>query len=187
MTVNAPHRFPQDPALVGLVHAAKNRSDSFEFIHEIGRSAKSYPQLLGDVIKTCQTLRVQLPPTAFDSREILHPGSAYISVLTRSGYDFLVAFFAIRAIGGACVPLGKTANPPYNIKYTSCLTTSIARSQYSSKRRTLSIFSHEYNMYSRCRRGSHGESFKNSCTHHRSGRELLYVTHFVGLKSCTGS
>lgn len=112
MAVNAPHRFPQDPALVGLVHAAKNRSDSFEFIHEICGSAKCYPQLLGDVIKTSHTLRVQLPPTAFDSRGVLHQDTPYISVLSRSGYDFLVAFFAIRAIGGACVPLGKYDNKP---------------------------------------------------------------------------
>jgi malonyl-CoA/methylmalonyl-CoA synthetase len=114
MTVKTPHRFPHDPALVGLIHAARNRSDSGALIYDTCGHEKSLPQLIGDVIKTSQVLCTRLPPAAFDARGVLRQETPYVSVLTCSGYDFLVAFFAIRAVGGACVPLGTCCEKPAN-------------------------------------------------------------------------
>ncbi|KKO97290.1 hypothetical protein THAR02_10610 [Trichoderma harzianum] len=54
---------------------------------------------------------MQLPSSILDEHGILPQETPYISVLTRRGYEFLVAFFAIRAIGGACIPFGSGILP----------------------------------------------------------------------------
>jgi hypothetical protein len=48
-----------------------------------------------------------LPPSMLDDRGLLRDSCPYIGVLVRSGYEFLVAFFAIRVMGSACMPIGK--------------------------------------------------------------------------------
>lgn len=107
MAGETPYRFPHDPALVKLIEVVRERAEAGNLIHDINGYEKTLPQLLGDVIKTTQTLQAGLPPTAFNSQGVLHQKAPYVTVLTCSGYDFIVAFFAIRAIGGACVPLCK--------------------------------------------------------------------------------
>lgn len=108
MTISEVHRFPHDPVLVKLLHASKNRPDSAIVIHDICGYERSYSQLFGDVIRTRNELRMHLPSSVIDEHGILRQETPYIPVLTRSGYEFLVAFFAIRALGGACIPFGKS-------------------------------------------------------------------------------
>lgn len=108
MTISKLYRFPHDPVLAKLLHASKNRPDSAIVIHDVCGYEKSYSQLLGDVIRTRKELRMQLPSSIIDEHGIIRQETPYIPVLTRSGYEFLVAFFAIRAVGGACIPFGKS-------------------------------------------------------------------------------
>lgn len=51
-------------------------------------------------------VRQQLPTSAFTERGILKEEAPYVAVLTRSGYEFIVAFFAVRVLGGAPIPFG---------------------------------------------------------------------------------
>ncbi|KND87442.1 Acyl-CoA synthetase family member 3, mitochondrial [Tolypocladium ophioglossoides CBS 100239] len=93
-------KFPNDPILVKLLHSAKLTTENI--IHDAYGFDKTYADLLGDVMQMRDAIRANLPPTALNARGILNDDRPYVCVLTRSGYEFLVAFFAIRAIGGAC-------------------------------------------------------------------------------------
>ncbi|KAJ6443213.1 Acyl-CoA synthetase family member 3, mitochondrial [Purpureocillium lavendulum] len=96
-------KFPSDPVLVRLLQSAKVTTETI--IHDAYGFDKTYPELLGDIVQTRDALLDQLPSSAVDKAGLLHEDRPYICVLTRGGYEFIVAFFAIRAIGGACMPL----------------------------------------------------------------------------------
>ncbi|KAK0724102.1 hypothetical protein B0H67DRAFT_640675 [Lasiosphaeris hirsuta] len=99
-------KIPLDPILVRLLespHHRGGRSDTV--IHDARGFQKTYAELLGDVVQTANSLRKALPPSAFDRQGLLRQDSPYVSVLVRSGYEFIVAFFAIRCLGGACMPI----------------------------------------------------------------------------------
>ncbi|TGJ86282.1 hypothetical protein E0Z10_g2479 [Xylaria hypoxylon] len=108
MAQTAP-RFPNDPVLVKLLKAAKRVSDSHVIIKDFVGFEKTYPELLGDVLKTRDQLKSLLPASDFDERGLLHEQSVYVTALTRTGYEYVVAFFAVRALGGAYVPLDPRA------------------------------------------------------------------------------
>lgn len=59
-----------------------------------------YPQILSDILQMRDLLRAPLPPWTINERGILHEEIPYVAVLVRGGYEFLVGFFAIRAMGG---------------------------------------------------------------------------------------
>lgn len=99
-------RFPNDPVLVKLLEAAKRVSGSHVIIEDFVGFKKTYPELLGDVLKTRDQLKSLLLASNFDERGLLREESVYVTALTRTGYEFVVAFFAVRALGGAYVPLG---------------------------------------------------------------------------------
>lgn len=110
MTVSAAHQhsFPDDPILVALIHAARYAIDPSETIIYDGYGYdKSFSDLFGDIVQMRQALIAQLPASSFGARGLLREERPYIATLTRSGYEFLVAFFSIRSIGGACVPFGE--------------------------------------------------------------------------------
>lgn len=98
-------KFPNDPVLVRLLKSAKLTTGII--IHDAYGFHKSYSDLLGDIIETRAVLWTNLLPTSLNAQGILRNDCPYVCVLTRTGYEFIVAFFAIRAIGGACVPFGK--------------------------------------------------------------------------------
>lgn len=97
--------FPQDPLLVKLLEASRSTTDTI--VHDENGLKKSYPELLGDILKTRDAIRKSIPPSSMDNLGMLRPEAPYIGFLALSGYEFLVAFFACRAIGGACMPFGK--------------------------------------------------------------------------------
>lgn len=99
------HNFPNDPLLVRLLLAAKKTPDSQVIVHDHLGFRKTYPELLGDVLRMSTVLRAQLPPSSMHKNGVLLKTCRYIAIVAPGGYEYLVAFFAIRAIGGACVPL----------------------------------------------------------------------------------
>ncbi|KAK5996460.1 hypothetical protein PT974_01794 [Cladobotryum mycophilum] len=66
---------------------------------------KTYQELLGDILKARSLVLDKLPRSALNDRDVLSGGSQYVAILAQSGYEFIVAFLAVRALGGAAVPL----------------------------------------------------------------------------------
>ncbi|GAB1318646.1 hypothetical protein MFIFM68171_08856 [Madurella fahalii] len=109
------HKLPQDPILVRLLasshhHQAKS---SEAIIHDVTYGfQKNYLELLEDILQTAHRARTALPPSMLDERGILRESSSpYIGILVRSGYEFIVAFLAIRTMGGACMPIASGILP----------------------------------------------------------------------------
>ncbi|KAH7128998.1 hypothetical protein EDB81DRAFT_808572 [Dactylonectria macrodidyma] len=111
MAVDQVPKFPNDPMLVQLLRAAGHVSGTETIVCDVGGCEKTYLQLLADILKTRDILRERLPQSAYDERNILRDGYQYVGILSRTGYEFLVAFFAIRAIGGVCMPLSSGVLP----------------------------------------------------------------------------
>ena len=107
MTVPTKKKLPSDPILVKLLQAAKQTGNGRPIVHDAHGFVKTYGHLLGDVIQTRDLIRQNLPLSTISDRGILPEQTPYICVLALSGYEFLVAFFAIRALGGACVPFSE--------------------------------------------------------------------------------
>ncbi|KAM0743986.1 hypothetical protein ACQRIT_001300 [Beauveria bassiana] len=103
--------FPQDPILVQLLIASQNVADPEPMIHDVMGFSKSYGHLLGDILATRQRLLLQLPETMLDQRGLLKEEVPYIFLFYQSAYEFLVGFFAIRALGGAAMPLSEGILP----------------------------------------------------------------------------
>ncbi|OBT53698.1 hypothetical protein VE04_06328 [Pseudogymnoascus sp. 24MN13] len=111
MSARTTLKFPHDPILVRLLIAAQQTSDSETIVHDALGFKKSYPELLTDILQTRDLLRARLPLPATNEQGILRGEFQYVAILSRSGYEFLVAFFAIRAMGGVCMPLGSGVLP----------------------------------------------------------------------------
>lgn len=107
MTAGDTHKLPHDPALVALLATARRVPETEVLIHDVVGFDKTYPELLADVLKTRDALRARLPLAALDERGLLHRDHGFVPVLSRSGYEFVVSFFAIRALGGVVMPLGE--------------------------------------------------------------------------------
>lgn len=99
-------RFPNDPLLVRLLEAAKRVGGSEVIIEDFTGFRKTYLQLLGDVLETRDQLKSLMPASNFDGRGLLRDERVYVTALTRTGYQYVVAFYAVRALGGAYTPLG---------------------------------------------------------------------------------
>ncbi|CAM1509752.1 Fc.00g000870.m01.CDS01 [Cosmosporella sp. VM-42] len=138
MTVPAKKKFPSDPILTKLLQAAKETGNGRPIVHDAHGFVKNYSQLLGDILQTRDLIRQNLPPSVINDRGILHEETPYICVLALSGYEFLVAFFAIRALGGACIPFSSGILPEEawyflsNAKST-CLLTGRGRTEQAGK------------------------------------------------------
>lgn len=99
--------FPQDPVLAKLLEAAQHVPGSQLIIKDVFGFEKTYPEMLSDILVTRNDLRTRLPPQVFDERSLLCDETPYVAACTRTGYEFVVAFFAVRALGGAFLPLGE--------------------------------------------------------------------------------
>ncbi len=99
-------KFPRDPILVSLLTASQRVCDPAPMIHDVMGFSKGYPHLLGDILATRQCLLQQLPETVLGDNQLLKDEFPYVFLLCQSGYEYLVGFFAIRALGGAVMPLG---------------------------------------------------------------------------------
>ncbi|KAK7728832.1 hypothetical protein SLS63_006440 [Diaporthe eres] len=104
--------FPNDPLLVRLLEAAKRVGGSEVIIEDFNGFRKTYLQLLADVLETRHQLKSLIPASNFDARGLLREENVYVTALTRTGYQYVVAFYAVRALGGAYTPLvGLTSEP----------------------------------------------------------------------------
>lgn len=65
-----------------------------------------YAQLLRDIVVFRQQLYDKLPNDLFDEDGLIRPDSPYILIASPGNYEFIVASFAILAVGGALVPIG---------------------------------------------------------------------------------
>jgi len=101
-------RFPNDPILVRLLESAKRTSNSEVIIKDFSGFEKTYPHLLSDVLETRDQLKSSLPASRLGENGLLREENIFVTALTRTGYEYAVAFFAVRALGGAYVPLGNT-------------------------------------------------------------------------------
>ncbi|KAJ6781023.1 hypothetical protein PWT90_04925 [Aphanocladium album] len=102
--------FPQDPLLIKLLDAAKRVPPSRVMIQDLYGLQKTYSELLGDILYTRMQLKSRLPPSFFDAKGLLRNDFVYQVACTKTGYEFAVAFFAVRALGGAFVPLDGVAS-----------------------------------------------------------------------------
>jgi malonyl-CoA/methylmalonyl-CoA synthetase len=107
MAANTAHGFPDDPVFVRLLAASARYSRSEAVVHEKDGREKTYPELLSDIIHTRNLVREQLP--GFDQQGLLRGHHVYIAVVSCSVYEFIIAFFAVCAIGGVIVILRECA------------------------------------------------------------------------------
>lgn len=106
MTVSYSTRLPNEPIFRRLVENNKTIHNVIVYDPSCGVNAK-YPQLLHDILALRQRLHECLPGSMFDEKGRMKEGNPYVLILSRGNYEFIVAAFAILAIGGALVPLGR--------------------------------------------------------------------------------
>ncbi|KAM3504887.1 hypothetical protein MY11210_008183 [Beauveria gryllotalpidicola] len=109
MTVSSRPRFPKDPILVKLLQASQLTTE--QIIYDAYGFNKTYGELLADIFATRDALRSGLPPSALTATGLLRQERPYVGAITCGGYEFIVAFFAIRALGGACFPFASGILP----------------------------------------------------------------------------
>ncbi|KAK2855710.1 hypothetical protein FQN49_004921 [Arthroderma sp. PD_2] len=117
MAIKITTTFPKDPILVKLLQASQLTAE--QIIHDAYGFDKTYGQLLSDIIATRNALRRSLPPSVLNPEGLLREECPFVGALTFGGYEFIVAFFAVRALGGACWPLASGILPEEANHYLS--------------------------------------------------------------------
>lgn len=107
MAASTTNEFPDDPVFISLLAAITRYPRSEAIVYEKDGLEKTYPELLSDIIHTRDLLREQLP--GVNQQGLLQDHHVYIAVLSRGVYEFIVAFLAVRAIGGVSVILRECA------------------------------------------------------------------------------
>ncbi|UKZ52381.1 hypothetical protein TrVGV298_006157 [Trichoderma virens] len=99
----AKEKFPNDAIFTRLLQMSIERPGLL-FHDDYGIDA-NYDDLIRDVIHVRRLLQKQLPTSSFDANGSLRKDASSIAFLAFSGYNFIVSFLAIAALGGICVPL----------------------------------------------------------------------------------
>lgn len=102
------NKFPNDPIFVNLLRL--RQSVQGVLIHDDYGIDAGPTDLLNDISRLRETLRRELPADWYDARGLLRPDTGCIATISLSGYYFLVAFFAIAALGGTCVSLRESSS-----------------------------------------------------------------------------
>ncbi|KAI0132399.1 acyl-CoA synthetases/AMP-acid ligases II [Xylariales sp. AK1849] len=105
-----PVGLPDEPAFHKLVQNNKSNNNLIFYDPSCGVYA-DFKQLLHDVLALRQRLYEWLPESLFDDKGRITQEHPYILIISPGNYDFLVASFAILAIGGALVPLATAILP----------------------------------------------------------------------------
>lgn len=95
--------FPDEPFFRRLVEFA-NGPPRIIIRDEISGFRITYRELLSGVLRFRKLLQQRLPPSAFDSSQMLRE-PIYIGILAPASVEFTVAFLAILALGGIVTPL----------------------------------------------------------------------------------
>ncbi|KAF2093314.1 adenylate-forming enzyme AfeA [Rhizodiscina lignyota] len=106
-----PCSFPSDIMLKQLLRVSQQRPFMEVVVHDVMGFEKSYADLVADVLSTRTAVLQKLPPLALNERGLLHHEAPYMFIVVKSGYEFLVGLFAIRALGGAAIPLANDILP----------------------------------------------------------------------------
>ena len=106
MTVSFSPSLPNEPIFRRLVENSKWMRHVIIHDPSCGVDA-TYPQLLHDILALRQRLYKCLPVSMCDEKGRIKAETPYVLILSRGNYEFIVAAFAVLAIGGALVPLGK--------------------------------------------------------------------------------
>ncbi|KAK0756399.1 hypothetical protein N5P37_011051 [Trichoderma harzianum] len=96
-------KFPNDAIFNRLLRLSIERPD-LQFHDDYGADA-NYNDLIRDIVHVRRLLRKQLPASSFDESGLLHKDASSIAFLAFSGYNFIISFLAIVALGGVCIPL----------------------------------------------------------------------------------
>lgn len=105
MSTTHSSKLPNEPIFRRLLKNSKTIPNVI--IHDPTCDAYAdYPKLLRDIVVFRQQLYDVLPDTLFDDQGIICADSPYILVVSPGNYEFVVAGFAILALGGAVVPIG---------------------------------------------------------------------------------
>lgn len=99
-------KLPNEPIFRRLVENNETLHNVIVHDPSCGVDAK-YPQLLQDILALRKRLYKCLPASMFDEKGRIKEDNPYILVLSRGNYEFIVAAFAVLAMGGALVPLGE--------------------------------------------------------------------------------
>lgn len=107
MTLDGPrHTFPNDPIFTQLLYVCKSTPGTI--IHDDAHEFQAdYSRILGDILQLRHVLLEHLPQSALNEHGMLLQEWSSICVLTPRSYEFIIAFFSILSLGGACAPLGK--------------------------------------------------------------------------------
>ena len=106
-----PLRFPNESNFRVLLRHC-NESSGRVIFQETAREVKAnHAQMLQDIYTARQALLTALPRSAVSDKEIICEESSFVCVLAEGSYEFVVASFAVLAIGGAVVPLGEPSRP----------------------------------------------------------------------------
>ncbi|KAG8418769.1 hypothetical protein J3459_012038 [Metarhizium acridum] len=96
--------FPHDAALIKLLEFSNSTPEPI--VHDAYGLDKTYAEVLGDILETRDRIRKAVSASSLDNCGMLREAAPYTGFLGLSGYEFIVAFFATRALGGACMPFG---------------------------------------------------------------------------------
>ena len=104
---------PNDPVFIHLAHAARNANNVI--IRDPAQNLQAnHVQFLQDILQfRSQISSVLLPGDMVDENGMIKNDHVYILISAASSYQFLVALFAILAVGGAAVLLREdNPSPP---------------------------------------------------------------------------
>ncbi|KAB8233021.1 class I adenylate-forming enzyme family protein [Aspergillus alliaceus] len=102
--------FPNDPVFAHLVHAAAQANKAI--IRDPRQNIEAdYVRFLRDILHFRHQISSVLPPVVLDDNGMINDNNTYICLSAPSSYQFLVALFAIFAVGGAAVLLSPNTPP----------------------------------------------------------------------------
>jgi malonyl-CoA/methylmalonyl-CoA synthetase len=97
-------RLPNEPTFERLIQLTGNASHTI--VHDPSRGVNANSsKLLADVQEARESLYQNLDDTLFDGHGLIKEDTPWICVIAPGSYEFVVASFAILALGGAIVAL----------------------------------------------------------------------------------
>ncbi|KAJ5860937.1 uncharacterized protein N7529_008247 [Penicillium soppii] len=101
---------PDDPLFERLLYNAQNIHSVL--IRDTAAGIEATPaQFLRDIIFFQDRINIQLATNGVSAHDVAGHGDIYICILAPLSYEFLVAFYAVIALGGVAVPLSTSILP----------------------------------------------------------------------------
>ncbi|KAK2794908.1 hypothetical protein FQN50_009832 [Emmonsiellopsis sp. PD_5] len=100
---------PNDPIFEEILRAASTFTGPI--VTHIDGFEADYNRVLRDLQIWHEMLYQNLPSSMFGAEGLLHEARPYICTLSLSGYRYIIAFYTVLAMGGACIPLAPDTSP----------------------------------------------------------------------------